>query len=51
MRVDVDGNQVIFVFVECDFQRVKDEADVGFFKAVQRNELFLELLSKKSSVA
>lgn len=46
MRVDVDGNQVILVFVEGDFQRVKDEADVGFFKTVQRNELFLELLSK-----
>ena len=46
MRVNVDGNQVVLVFVESDLQRVKNEANAGFFKAVKGNEFFLELVSE-----
>ena len=46
MRVDVDGNQVVFVFVKSDFQRVKNETNVGFLKTVKRNQFVLELLAE-----
>ena len=46
VRIDVDGNQVILVFVEGDFERVEDEADVGFLKTVEGDEFFFELLTK-----
>ena len=37
---------MVLVFVEGNFQRVEDEADVGFLKSVQRDEFFLELVAK-----
>ena len=46
MRVDVDGNQVILVFVKGDLEWVEDEADVGFLEAVEGNEFLLKLLTK-----
>ena len=47
MRINVDGNQVILVFVESDFEGVEDEADVGFLKTVEGDEFFFELLTER----
>ena len=46
MRIDVDGDQVILVFVEGNLERVEDETDVGFFEAIEGDELLLELISE-----
>lgn len=46
MRVNVDGDEVVLVLVECNLERVEDETNVGFLKTVKRNEFFLELVSK-----
>ena len=37
---------MVFVFVECDLQRVEDEANACFFKSIQRNEFLFELISQ-----
>ena len=43
MRVNVDGNQVILVFVERNLEWVQNETNVGFLETIEGNEFFLKL--------
>lgn len=46
MRVNIDWNQFVLVFIERNLEWVQNESHICFFKTIERDKFFLERITK-----